>query len=62
VLVLWRDMEGLDAEVERRFLEPRIRAADPGYDEVWINGDSAIPGVHSLDPVFKRLIEEEEKP
>jgi adenine-specific DNA-methyltransferase len=62
VLVLWRDMEGLAAEVERRFLEPRIRSADPAYDEVWINGDSGIPGVHSLDPTFKRLIEEEEKP
>lgn len=55
-------MEGLDAEVERRFLEPRIRGADPAYDDIRINGDSAIPDVHSPDPVFKRLIEEEEKP
>lgn len=27
---------------------------------VLTNGDGAIPGVHSLDPVSRRLIEEEE--
>jgi adenine-specific DNA-methyltransferase len=53
VLVLWRDMEGLDPAVERTFLEGRIQ----GYDEVLINGDAAVPGVQSLDPLFKRLME-----
>jgi len=60
LLILWRDMvePPLDPQVERTFLEERI---EPGaYDEVLINGDSAVPGVTSLDPIFKRLIEEED--
>jgi len=52
-------MTGLDPAVERRFLEGRIEAG--AYDEVLINGDSAVPAVRSLDPIFKRLIEEEDR-
>lgn len=53
VLVIWRDTEGLAPELERAFLEPHIQ----GYDRVLINADCAIPGVDSLDPLFKRLME-----
>jgi adenine-specific DNA-methyltransferase len=60
VLVLWRDMEKLDAAVERKFLEARLKQDGP-FDEAWINGDCAVPGVQSLDGLFKRLLEEEEK-
>lgn len=59
-LVLWRDMTELDAGVERVFLEARLAEADPPYDRVLINGDTATPAVDSLDPLFKRLIELEE--
>jgi hypothetical protein len=31
------------------------------FDEIWINGDTATPGIKSLDGLFKRLLEEEEK-
>lgn len=58
VLVVWRDMEDLDPVIERRFLEGRLKAEGP-FDEVLINGDTATPGVKSLDGLFKRLIEEE---
>jgi len=53
VLVLWRDMEGLDVEQERAWLEPRIK----GFDEVLINGNTAVPGIGSLDSVFKQQME-----
>jgi adenine-specific DNA-methyltransferase len=53
VLVIWRDTDGLDAATERTFMEERIA----GHDKVLINGDSALPGVQSLDPLFKRLME-----
>jgi adenine-specific DNA-methyltransferase len=59
VLVLWRDMTNLDPAVERAFLEAKLAEEEP-FDEVLINGDSATPGVHSLDGLFKRLIEEGE--
>lgn len=44
-LVLWRDLAGLDVKAEREFLEPRIA----GFDEVRINGDSAVPGIRAID-------------
>lgn len=59
-LILWRDMTGLDPVVEREFLEGKLKAEGP-FDEVLINGDSATPGVKSLDGLFKRLLEEEER-
>lgn len=60
VLVLWRDLEGLDPAVERHFLEGRLKADGP-FDEVFINGDTATLGVKSLDGLFKRLLEEGER-
>lgn len=65
LLIVWRDTTDLDPAVERRFLEERI---EPGaFREVLINGDAAVPAgdgrpaVRSLDPIFKRLIEEEDR-
>jgi adenine-specific DNA-methyltransferase len=60
VLVLWRDIDKLDPAVERKFLEARLKEDGP-FDETWINGDCAVPGVQSLDGLFKRLLEEEER-
>ena len=52
-------MVNLDPVVERRFLEERLGAEGP-FDEVLINGDTATPGIRSLDGLFKRLTEEGE--
>lgn len=59
VLVLWRDMTDLDPAVERGFLEPTIQSEGP-FDEILMNGDCAVPGIQSLDGIFKRLMEEGE--
>jgi adenine-specific DNA-methyltransferase len=56
VVVIWRDVEGLDPAVERAWLEPLVA----GVDEALCNADSATPGVRSLDPDFKRLMAEPE--
>jgi len=56
ILVIWRDMTGLDPARERAFLEEKIEAEAQAYDEVLINGDSAVPGAASLDGLFKRLM------
>jgi hypothetical protein len=53
-------MEKLDPAVERNFLEARLKQDGP-FDEAWTNGDTATPGVQSLDALFKRLLEEEER-
>ena len=60
VLVLRRDMGSFDPLVERQFLEPKLKLECP-FDEIWINGDTAIPGIKSLDSLFKRLLEEGER-
>ena len=59
ILVLWRDMDGVDVETERAFLETKIaemEESDEIWDEILINGDSPTSGVASLDPLFKRLM------
>jgi hypothetical protein len=37
-----------------------VKSENP-FDEMLINGDTATPGFISLDPIFKRLVEEEER-
>ncbi|MEW6448795.1 MAG: site-specific DNA-methyltransferase [Bacillota bacterium] len=59
ILVLWRDMEDLDVEAERAFLEGKITAMSNSgetWEEILINGDTPTPGIQSLDPLFKRLM------
>lgn len=55
VLVIWRDMTGLDPAVERAFLDDLVKSLG-SVDEKWINGDAALPGFSSLDALFKRLV------
>jgi len=57
ILVVWRDMTGLDPSVERPFLEAQAKEIGP-FEEQWINSDSAAKGFASLDGLFKRLMEE----
>jgi adenine-specific DNA-methyltransferase len=57
VLVVWRDMTGLDPAVERPFLETKAKELG-SFEEQWINGDSTAKGFASLDGLFKRLMSE----
>jgi len=54
VVVIWRETSGWMEEDYRRdrdfVAEHRLTA---GADEVYVNGDSIIPGARSLDPIFK---------
>lgn len=59
-MILWRDMEGFEPATERRFLEGKLKT-EGAFEEVLINGDSATPGIKSLDGLFKRLVEEGER-
>ncbi len=52
--VLWRDTEGWEKpelERDKQFVLEQKLTADA--DEIYVNGDSFIPGAKSLDPVFK---------
>lgn len=64
VLVVWRNVKGLDPLAERDFLETQIPAvlgvALDEYATIWHNADSALPNSESLDAEFKRLMFEPE--
>ena len=51
VLVVWRDMADLNPADERRFLDDAVKSLG-SVDEMWINGDAALPGFSSLDALF----------
>jgi len=54
VTVIWRETEGwqkADLERDRQFVAEQKLAE--GADEVFVNGDSFIPGARALEPVFK---------
>jgi adenine-specific DNA-methyltransferase len=54
VVVIWRDCAGWekgDFERDKKFSAEQ-KLAD-GADEVFVNGDSLIPGARSLDGIFK---------
>jgi len=54
VVILWRDINGwgvADYEREAAFVAEQKLIA--GADEIYVNGDSRIPGARSLDPIFK---------
>jgi adenine-specific DNA-methyltransferase len=54
VAVIWRDTEGweqADYERDRQFVAEQKLAE--GADEVFVNGDSFIPGARALEPIFK---------
>jgi len=55
VVILWRDITGWgveDYEREAAFVAEQKLTA--GVDEIYVNGDSPIPGARSLDPIFKK--------
>lgn len=52
--VIWRETEGWKKpELERDMQFVMVQKLTEDADEVYVNGDSFIPGAKSLDPVFK---------
>jgi adenine-specific DNA-methyltransferase len=54
VAVIWRETRGWDKkdyERDKKFVAEQ-KLAD-GADEVFVNGDSLVPGARALEPVFK---------
>ena len=54
IVVIWRETEDWQkAELERDKQFVAEQTLTEGADEVYVNGDSFIPGAKSLDPIFK---------
>jgi adenine-specific DNA-methyltransferase len=54
VVVIWRDTRDWDKkdyERDKKFVAEQ-KLTD-GADEVFVNGDSLVPGARALEPVFK---------
>lgn len=57
IVVIWRNIEGIDYEKERDFVEKTILKNEK-FNSIYINGeDSLIPGAEPIEPEFKRLME-----
>ena len=57
VTVIWRETEGweqADYARDRDFVAKQKLAA--GANEVFVNGDSLVPGARALEPLFKSLM------
>ncbi|NPV82328.1 MAG: site-specific DNA-methyltransferase [Candidatus Aminicenantes bacterium] len=54
IVVIWREVKDWSEEDYRRELEfiSNQKITD-GAEEIYVNGDSIIPGAQSLDPIFK---------
>jgi adenine-specific DNA-methyltransferase len=60
-VIIWRSTRGWgqkEFEVDRKFIEKE--KLTQGAEDIFVNTDSFVPGAHSLDPVFKRLMFNEE--
>lgn len=60
-VIIWRTTRGWgqkEFEADRIFIEKEKLAA--GAEDIFVNTDSFVPGSRSLDPVFKRLMFNEE--
>lgn len=54
IAVIWRETEGwqkTDFERDKKFVTEQ--KLSEGADEVFANGDSFIPGIRALEPIFK---------
>lgn len=51
VVVIWRDIAGLDLEAEAAFIRAQI-LAETEPDRVYINGDSHVPNAQPIEAVF----------
>jgi len=54
IVIIWRETEGWqkpDFERDKKFVAEQ--KLTEGADEVFINGDSFIPGARALEPIFK---------
>ena len=57
IVIIWRATEGWneqDWERDYQFIEKHNFTE--GADKVYVNTDSIVQGVESLDPLFKRLM------
>ncbi len=55
VCVVWRDLDQLDLERDKQFIEGKI-LADKSFDYIYVNGDSYVKNARPIEPEFKKLM------
>lgn len=55
VCVIWRDLEQINLEKDKQFIESKILAGK-SFDFIYINGDSYVKNARPIEPEFKRLM------
>jgi len=54
VAVVWRNIENIDFEEDRKIIETAVRGFNP--DELYINGDALVKDFKATEPLFKSLM------
>jgi adenine-specific DNA-methyltransferase len=55
VAIIWRDIENLDLNRDREFIEGQILSGKIVYS-ILVNGDSYVKNAKAIEPEFKRLM------
>lgn len=55
VCVIWRDLEKIELEKDKQFIESKILAGK-SFDFIYVNGDSYVKNARPIEPEFKRLM------
>lgn len=55
VCVVWRDLDQLDLERDKQFIEGNILAGK-SFDFIYVNGDSYVKNARPIEPEFKKLM------
>jgi adenine-specific DNA-methyltransferase len=55
VCVIWRDLDQINLEKDKQFIESKI-LADKSFDLIYVNGDSYVKNARPIEPEFKRLM------
>ncbi|MDI3548058.1 MAG: adenine-specific DNA-methyltransferase [Halanaerobiales bacterium] len=55
ILIVWRNIEGLDLKKDKEFVETEI-IGDKVYDLIYLNGDNYLPGSLLIEEQFSKLL------
>jgi len=55
VCVIWRNLDEIDLEKDKAFIESKILAGK-NFDLIFVNGDSYVENARPIEPEFKRLM------
>jgi adenine-specific DNA-methyltransferase len=53
ILIIWRNIENIDHEKDKKFIEEKIKEYNFEPDEIYINGNSLLNNYQQIETIFK---------